>query len=519
MMNRLTFRTLIKRFKHQFKHVLGPTIKRYTPQRTNLSPSLWGLQHDAAGGLSLDGISLRELLDRYGSPLHVVDRRKLDQNVADFLAPPPGATRGCEVYYSYKTNPIPGVLQRMHHQGIGAEVISPYELWLALKLGVAPEKIVYNGPAKSDESLRLAIKQEIGLVNFNSREEIEPFAALAHEIGKRPRVGVRVVAPGGWNAQFGVSIEGGAALQAFAEAVARPELNVAALQAHLGYEIATVEQATYFVTQVLRFCDELHARLGLDLEIIDLGGSLACPTTRRLSPREVQLNTTFGCDLVPRSPDTVLSIPNYVKQVVELVERHYNQAGRTTPRIFLEPGRAMTANTQMLLCQVLNTKASDGDLSYAVLDAGINVAESVRNEYHQLFPVGPARTGRRQTYRLVGRICTPADVLYNAWELPELAPGDALAIMDAGAYFVPFATSFSFPQPAVVLVEDGRHRLLRRAETFDDLVMLDAMDAPKQSIDEELEAWIDLSASAPRPIHRLRTRYPHVGDRHRCRQR
>jgi diaminopimelate decarboxylase len=145
----------------------------------------------------------------------------------------------------------------------------------------------------------------------------------------------------------------------------------------------------------------------------------------------------------------------------------------------------------MLLCQVLNIKASDDGVTYAVLDAGVNLAESVRNEYHQLFPIDPVRSQRTYTYRLVGPICTPMDVLYNAWELPELAPGDALAIMDAGAYFVPFATSFSFPQPAIVMVEEGRHRLVRRAETYDDLVALDIVETQQERTDQVLEAWLE----------------------------
>jgi len=199
-------RTLKSRSKRVIKEAIRPLVKRYAPKRMDLPMSLWNLSRDASGVLCLHGVDLRSLLERYGSPLHVVDAAKLDANVAAFLQTPAGSERGCEVYYSYKTNPIPGVLRRMHAQGIGAEVISAYELWLALKLGVAPEDIVYNGPAKSEASLVQAIEQQIGLLNFNSRDEIAPFAALARRLGKRPRVGVRVAVPGGWAGQFGESL-------------------------------------------------------------------------------------------------------------------------------------------------------------------------------------------------------------------------------------------------------------------------------------------------------------------------
>jgi len=143
----------------------------------------------------------------------------------------------------------------------------------------------------------------------------------------------------------------------------------------------------------------------------------------------------------------------------------------------LEPGRALTADTQLLLTTVLDVK-TDGSLAHAVLDAGVNVAEPVPNEYHQLFSVSAPAAPPTTPYRLVGPICTPADVLYNNWELPRLEPGHVLAIMDSGAYFVPFSTTFSFPKPAV-LVQDGEKVLTcRRAESFEDMIALDEGGEP-----------------------------------------
>ena len=114
----------------------------------------------------------------------------------------------------------------------------------------------------------------------------------------------------------------------------------------------------------------------------------------------------------------------------------------------LEPGRALTGDTQFLLTTVVDI--NDGPLPHAILDAGINVAEPVTSEYHQLISVTSPGLPATTPYRLAGPICTPADVLYQHWRLPPLAPGHVLAIMDAGAYFVPFSTTFSFPKPAIV---------------------------------------------------------------------
>ncbi|MDX1933991.1 MAG: hypothetical protein SFU56_15430 [Capsulimonadales bacterium] len=464
------------RIKRTVKQIATKWYQGRTPRRTDPDPALWRLARNSAGELCLDGTSLRSLLRRFGSPLHVVDAQALDTNIADFLAPPPGQEHGCEVYYSYKTNPVPAVLRRMHDRGIGAEVISAYELWLALRLGVPPEKIVYNGPAKSDESLHLAIDREICLLNLNCREEIPRVVAAARRVGKRPRIALRVVLPDGWGGQFGEPVVTGAAFRAFEEALAHPELNVVGLHIHRGAEISERDEVVRFAGEVLAFTDSLREKLGLELEILDFGGSLACRTTRSLSARDVRMNRTFLCDLQPRRPESVLSIRDYVATLFDCVFAHYRQLSRKMPRIFVEPGRAMTASTQMLLSQVMMTKAFDENLTYAILDAGINLADSVRNEYHQIFPVGDPEARPKKTYRLAGPICTPGDVLVNAWDLPELSPGDPIAIMDAGAYFVPFSTSFSFPQPAIVWLEQGESTLVRRAETFEDLVVLDEIE-------------------------------------------
>jgi diaminopimelate decarboxylase len=453
--------------------VLAPVVRALRPRREDLPPSTWRLARGADGGLALDGVGLGALLDRFGSPLHVVDGARLAANAVEFLAVPAGAARGAEISYSFKTNPVPGVLRRLRACGVGAEVISAHELDLALALGFAPADIVYNGPAKSEASLRLAVERGVGLVNCNSRCEIAPLAALARALGRRPRVGVRVVVPGAWGGQLGERVETGAALRAFAEATRTPELAVVALHAHQGGEIATAAQLQAFVGGVLAFTDALRDRLSLDLEILDLGGSLPCPTVRHLGAVEGRLNRTFGADLLPRRPGEALSIRAAVALAVGLVEAHYRRAGRPPPRVVLEPGRALTGDAQMLLARVVQVQDESDGVTHAVLDAGICVASPVPNEVHQLHLVSPPRPGRPRLYRLVGPICSPADVLYPSWRLPPLAPGDALAIMDTGAYFVPFASSFSFPQPGIVLVEGGRATLLRARETFAHLTALD----------------------------------------------
>jgi diaminopimelate decarboxylase len=452
-------------------------VRRLSPRREDLPLPTWDLTRNAAGALSRAGVPLLDLMDRWGSPLHVVDERKLVANARAFLMPPPGARKGCEVYYSYKTNPIPEVLRRLHAHGAGAEVASGFELWLALRLGVDPRAIVFDGPARSEEATELALRRGVGLVNVNARTEIGPLAALARRLGVKVRTGIRVVVPGFQGGPFGERIDTGAAVAAFREALTYPELEVVGVHSHANSRIDSLAVLDVLVSGLLRFADELHERLELDLQVLDVGGNLACPTVVPLSPRARRLAMTCRCEPEAPEPTAYLSVEAYVKRLVERVEAHFAAAGRAVPRIFVEPGRAMTGNAQMLLCRVASVRDDAEGLAWGVLDAGINVAEALRSEVHQLLPVAPRPGARERLYRLSGPSCTLGDLLYPAWRLPELAVGDALAVMDTGAYFVPYSTCFSFPRPGVALLTGGRTpgaEIIRRSETYDDLVALDA---------------------------------------------
>ncbi len=445
---------------------VGSLVARRQPRRVDPPLATWGLAIGASGTLWRGTVDLQELVAEHGSPLHVIGGERIDANAAAALG------RGADIFASYKTNPVPGVLTRLHDHGVGAEVISPYELWLAMHLGVPGERLIYNGPAKSPASIREAIRHGVLAINANSASEAALVARLAAEERRVVNLGLRMAVPGAWGGQFGI---GDAATAAAVIRAARddPWVALAGVHVHRGSTMRTADAMAAHVGAVLGRVAELRRASGWSPPIVDVGGSLACPTSAGIPTRQFRLNRALGTDLLPPDPADCLSVGDAAELAAQLVADDAAAAGVAVPRVVLEPGRALTGDTQLLLTTVVDVK-EDGALPHAILDAGINVAEPVRSEYHHLVsvsaPGAPATTG----YRLAGPICTPADVLYNHWRLPPLAPGHILAIMDAGAYFVPFSTTFSFPKPAIVL-QDGDHiRTLRRRETFDDMTSLDA---------------------------------------------
>ena len=461
--------------KRLLRDVAGPRLVDRLPERTDLPLDRFGLSVGPSGGLQLGSVDLAGLTAEHGSPLHVVDGDRLAAAADAALAPLRAPDRaGCDVYYSYKTNPVPGVLARLHERGVGAEVISEYELWLAFQLGVPGDRIIYNGPAKSTASLRSAIEGGIRIINANSLPELERIAQVAAELERPAPVGLRVALPGGWGGQFGVIGDVDVVGAAITRAAADDRLDLKGLHVHRGITIRTADDLAAHVDGLLWFVDQLREATGWHPALLDIGGSLADPTVGGFDNRQYRLNRLLGTDILPPDPANAVTIESASEQAASMVADWAARVGLEAPDVVMEPGRALTGNTQFLLTTVLDVK-TDTELHHAILDAGINVAEAAANEYHQLYSVSAPSATATNPYRLAGPICTPADVLYNNWRLPELEPGHVLAIMDTGAYFVPFSTSFSFPRPAIVERHGDSVRVIRSRERFSDLISLDTL--------------------------------------------
>lgn len=459
---------LLRSLKSGIKRRVRPWIQTWAEQPGEIPESVWDLRRGASG-LEWGGHRLVDLAAQFGSPLHVLDLARLERQFAELS--------GVDVFCSYKTHPLPAVLQRLHRLGAGAEVVSEMELMLALRLGVPPDRIIYNGPAKSDASIRTAIEQDILLLNLNHREELPRVARTAKELGRRARVGVRVNPGSGWSQQFGTPIQGGAARALIEEALATPEVELIGLHSHRGALMYRTSEVSGFLAEMLGFAAELEQALGWTPEILDVGGGLATPSVRFLQPREQRLAQTFGVPPAAPQMQGLLDRRTYADQVRRQVQAHYALRGRTPPRVVTEVGRGLTADAQLLIGRVIDVRLAADGTRFAILDSGINLAAIMRGARHQIFDVARPDAARDVLYRLAGPICQPGDVICNAVKLPELAPGCLLAIMDSGAYFEPDSTAFSFPRPATVSLDGGEVRIARRRETLQDVFMRDGLDS------------------------------------------
>jgi len=429
--------------------------------------SIWGLAVNANDHLVLGGCDLADLADTYGTPVHVVDELRLRDNYRRFLGAFGGGSAATKVFYSYKSNCVPGVLRILHAEGCGAEVISPYELWLAHRLGVTGSDVVYNGLGRSQADFTQAIDCGVALINVDSLDELQQLERAAAGRRQRVDVGLRVRPPVGWRAHFGIDAAVDRLLALATTLSAARDVNVCALHAHIGGGIRSTGDYERLIDVLCALIRDLRRRAGIAITTLDLGGGYGVPTVKTLGLLELALYRLANIPPAPPRPEQCPSIERFGQILTSLLRERCARFGVPEPVLFLEPGRILTGDAQLLLVTIKDIKQRGPRGTVAIADGGMqNIAFPLAYEFHHCFVATRASAALDSRYTIAGPLCSPEDLLYRHWRFPRLQPGDVLAVMDSGAYFTSFENNFSFPRPAVVGVADGRHRLLHARETF-----------------------------------------------------
>ena len=434
-----------------------------------LPPSLWGYEIDAQGRLAVEGHTIESLVRQFGSPLYVVSlpwlRKTHDEFIGAFRKHLPTALLAT----SYKTNPVPAVLQALHQYGTHAEVISEMELWLAGRLGLPGERIIVNGPGKTRSMIARAVDMNVQVINIDGPGEIGLIAAEAQRVGRPQPVGVRVITSVGWSSQFGLSIASGDAFAALEQITRNQWLVPRGLHLHIGTGLKSVASYLQAIREVLEFAQMARQRLGVELTLFDLGGGYGVPTVRTTDEWDDRM-VAMGYPARDPFPGDCPSPGEYASKIAGLFAAL--APANPPPTVVLEPGRAITSSAQTLVLSIIAIKETGGSRKL-ILDGGKNITLPLGWETHRIFPASHLHEPFNNRSDLYGPLCHPGDIIARHLDLPALSPGECLAIMDAGAYFVPNQMNFSNPRPPIVTVDAGGVRLVRRRESFEDVFRLD----------------------------------------------
>ncbi|HEY3202108.1 MAG TPA: diaminopimelate decarboxylase [Thermoanaerobaculia bacterium] len=403
-----------------------------------------------SGELKCDGLSLPRIAREVGTPFYVYSRALIEENFRRFdraFAQVPHL-----VCYAMKANGNLAIVKALALLGAGADVVSGGELRAALECGIPPNRIVFSGVGKTETEILLAADAEILAFNAESEREIEKIDEVAGSLGRTASVALRVnpdidsgshpyIATGLKHNKFGIDIA--RARRIFREAGRFPHVRLTGLQAHIGSQILEPAPLAETARQLASLATELMAG-GASLETLDLGGGLGVAETeeKSFSPE------AYAAAVLPDLSGLRL-------------------------KVLTEPGRAIVARAGALVTCVLHVKEGE-EKNFVVTDAAMNdlLRPALYQAMHPIEPVVPR--GQPFIADIVGPICETGDFFVRDHSIERPDAGDLLAIRNVGAYGFAMSSNYNFrPRAAEVLVENHGYRVVRRRETYEDLVRLE----------------------------------------------
>jgi len=403
------------------------------------------------GELWAEGVRVRELGERFGTPLYVYSQKTLQRHYAAFdsaLAPLNHLT--C---FSAKANSNVNLLRLLGGLGAGVDIVSGGELHRALAAGIDPMKIVFSGVGKQAHEIRQALASGILMFNVESVQELEHIGNIAAQMNTTARIGIRInpdvdpkthpyISTGLRKNKFGLDILDAAG--AYLMAKNNPTLEPVGMDCHIGSQLTQIGPFVEALEKLLAFADRL-ASSGVAIRYLDLGGGLGITYNEEEPPLPADLGRAIGATL-----------------------------GARDLTVILEPGRAIAGNAGILVTRVLYLK-SNRTKNFVIVDAAMNdlVRPALYGAFHRIAEVVPKRR-RSINVDVVGPICESSDFLAQDRLLPGVQPGEYLAVFSAGAYGFSMSSQYnSRPRAAEILVDGKRAALIRRRETYDDLIALE----------------------------------------------
>ncbi|NLI81507.1 MAG: diaminopimelate decarboxylase [Deltaproteobacteria bacterium] len=413
--------------------------------------------------LFCEDVPLSQLADEFGTPCYVYSHATLHHHFTVFeqaFDDVPHIT--C---FSVKSNSNLAILRLFASLGGGVDIVSGGELYRARRAGVPPRKIVYSGVGKTKEEIEFALREGILMFNIESTQELEAINSSAAGMGIRASIALRVnpdvdpkthpyISTGLKKNKFGIDIE--SAVKAYERAKNLDHIEILGLDCHIGSQLTEISPFVDALKR-LRLLIERLSGIGVNIRFLDLGGGLGIVYDQETPPHPHEYASAIKEEL----------------------------SGLSCTLIF-EPGRVIVGNAGILMGKVLYTKRTLSK-NFVILDAAMNdlVRPSLYGSYHHIQPVF-RREREMEMVDIVGPICESGDFLARDRSLPMMQPGDLVAVMSAGAYGFSMSSNYNTrPRCPEILVRGSEAHVIRRRETWEDLVSLESipvfLTAPPES--------------------------------------
>jgi diaminopimelate decarboxylase len=416
--------------------------------------------------LVISGCDIVDLAEEFGTPLYLFDESTLRCRCREFK------DEFCKYYpdtlviYASKAFLNRALATILKEENLGLDVVSGGELSIAHSVDFPLVKVYFHGNNKTPEELNLALDWGVGRIVVDNFYELELLNKLSREKGMRQDILLRLTpgvdprthqytTTGTIESKFGFPLTTGQAEDAVKQALSASNLRLLGLHFHLGSPIAEFHPYELAMELVLRFVQEMDKKFGFDLGELDIGGGFAVPYT---------------------VDSEIPAIADYAGTLIGKLDSLISELAMNRPRLVIEPGRALVGQAGVALYKVGAIKEIPGIRKYVCIDGGMsdNIRPALYGAKYEALVANKALEAKRDTVTVAGKLCESGDILVKDMHLTTVYPGDIIAIPVCGAYSIPMSSNYNaMLRPAVVMVKEGRARLIRRRENYQDLMNLD----------------------------------------------
>lgn len=417
--------------------------------------------------LTIGGVDTVELAKKYKTPLYVMDEDLIRKNCRVYKNAIDKYYNGNGiVLYASKAFSCVGIYKIVSEEGLGVDVVSGGELYSALKSGFDCSKIYFHGNNKTYDELEMAVKNNVGRIVVDNIYELETLEQICEKYNKTMDIMFRIkpgidahthdfVKTGQIDSKFGVALENGEAEEIIKEALKYKFINIVGLHCHIGSQIFDVAPFVEAAEVMINFMGKIKRELGLELSELNLGGG-------------------FGIKYLKE--DDPVEYDKYIESVSKTVKEASKANNISVPKIVMEPGRSLVGAAGITLYTVGGVKEIEGIRKYVSVDGGMgdNPRYILYQSEYTAVVANKASDKADDVVTIAGKCCESGDLIGENMKIANTQPGDVLAVLATGAYNYSMASNYNrIPKAAVVMVSDGKDRVIVRRETYEDVIKND----------------------------------------------
>lgn len=419
------------------------------------------------GHLTIGGCDTVELAKQYGTPLYVLDENTIRNTIRSYVNSFKEYYNGNGMpLYASKALSCKELCRIANEENIGLDVVSGGEIYTALQAGFPMEKVHFHGNNKTPDEIRFAIKSKVGKFVVDNLYELELLNQIAAEMGVVANISFRIkpgvdahthnfIRTGQIDSKFGFALETGEAYNAVKEAVKLENVCLKELHCHIGSQIFDIEPFVTAAEIMMDFIGKIKSELNVVISELNLGGG-------------------FGIMYI--SSDEPVPYQNYMEKVSVAVKAKSEQYGLPVPYIYIEPGRSVVGEAGITLYTVGGKKEIPNARTYVSVDGGMtdNIRYALYQSDYTVVNAGKASVEPNEVVTVAGKCCESGDLVQEHTKVACVEVGDTLAVLSTGAYNYSMSSNYNrIPRPAMVMVKDGKSRIIVKRESYEDIVRND----------------------------------------------